>query len=75
METPVVLSADVGLADEVVRAGAGAIGLDAIETLLQDGQRRETMGRNGRALVESRFAWSGVAAEMEEAYCSIRSRR
>lgn len=75
METPVVLSPGVGLADEVVRAEAGAIGLESIEGLLRDGTRRAAMGRNGRALVESRFAWSRVAQEMEEAYCSIRSRR
>lgn len=75
METPVVLSSEVGLAEDVVRAGAGAIGLDAVEALLQDRERRATMGRNGRALVESRFAWNRVAGEMEEAYCSIRSRR
>ena len=37
--------------------------------------RARQMGRNGRALVESRFAWPRVAQEMEEAYCSIRSRR
>lgn len=75
METPVVLSADVGLAEEVVRAQAGVIGLDEVEALLHDPERRATMGRKGRALVESRFSWSRVAEEMEEAYCSIRSRR
>lgn len=75
METPVVLSREVGLADEVVRAGAGVIGFDEVNALLDDRARREEMGRRGRALVESRFAWDRVAAEMEEAYCSIRSRR
>jgi glycosyltransferase involved in cell wall biosynthesis len=75
METPVVLSKDVGLADEVVSAGAGAIGLESIGALLADPGRRARMGANGRALVESRFAWPRVAQEMETAYCSIRSRR
>ena len=75
METPVVLSRGVGLADEVVRADAGVIGLDEVPALLDDRERRARMGRNGRALVESRFAWSRVAQQMEEAYCSIRSRR
>ncbi|HEY0160275.1 MAG TPA: glycosyltransferase [Thermoanaerobaculia bacterium] len=75
METPVVLSREVGLADEVVAAGAGAIGLDAVGALLDDPERRARMGANGRALVESRFAWPRVAQEMETAYCSIRSRR
>ncbi|HKR64969.1 MAG TPA: glycosyltransferase [Thermoanaerobaculia bacterium] len=74
METPVVLSRDVGLADEVTRANAGVIGLENIAALLCDPQRRAEMGRNGRALVESRFAWERVAEEMESA-CSTRSRR
>jgi glycosyltransferase involved in cell wall biosynthesis len=75
METPVVLSADVGLAEEVVRATAGAIGLESIDALLRDRARREEMGRNGRALVESRFTWPRVAEAMENVYrCSIRSR-
>jgi glycosyltransferase involved in cell wall biosynthesis len=68
METPVVLSADVGLADEVTRAGAGIVGLDAVAPLLNDSARRAEMGRNGRALVESRFTWERVAEEMENAY-------
>lgn len=75
METPAVLSSGVGLADEVVSAGAGAIGLDAVPALLDDAVRRAEMGRRGRALVESRFAWPIVAKQMEEAYCAIRSRR
>lgn len=75
METPVVLSDAVGLADEVTRADAGIIGLDKLAALLDDPERRAAMGRNGRALVESRFNWPRVAEEMEEAYCSIRSRR
>jgi glycosyltransferase involved in cell wall biosynthesis len=75
METPAVLSRGVGLADEVVRAEAGVIGMDAAAALLDNRERRAEMGRNGRALVESRFAWPRIAQEMEDAYCSIRSRR
>jgi glycosyltransferase involved in cell wall biosynthesis len=77
-ETPVVLSKGVGLADDVVRAGAGIIGADGIAALLADPARRAEMGRNGRALVESRFTWPRVAAEMEKEYercCSMTSRR
>lgn len=68
METPVVLSRHVGLAEEVVRAHAGVIGLNGIAALLDDPQLCAEMGRNGRALVESRFAWPRVAGEMEKAY-------
>ena len=75
METPVVLSPNVGLAEDVVRADAGVIGLDAVPALLDDRARREMMGRNGRALVESRFAWARVAGEMEEAYRRVMSDR
>ena len=71
METPVVLSRDVGLADEVIHADAGIIGLDGVANLLRDRERRAQMGRNGRMLVESRFAWPRVAQEMEEAYLKI----
>ncbi|HEX6641915.1 MAG TPA: glycosyltransferase [Thermoanaerobaculia bacterium] len=71
METPVALSADVGLADEVVRAGAGIIGLDDAASLLRDPDRRVRMGRNGRALIASRFTWPRVAEEMEKAYATL----
>jgi glycosyltransferase involved in cell wall biosynthesis len=75
METPVVLSPDVGLADEVVRANAGVIGLESMDALLRDPVRRAELGRNGRALVASRFTWPRVAEAMENVYqCSIRSR-
>lgn len=71
METPVVLSRDVGLADEVAHAGAGIVGLEEVAALLRDPERRAQMGRKGRALVESRFTWPRVAEEMERAYASL----
>jgi glycosyltransferase involved in cell wall biosynthesis len=69
-ETPVVLSPGVGLADDVIAANAGVIGLDAIPSLLEDAPRRALLGRNGRKLVEERFAWPRVAEAMENAYRS-----
>lgn len=77
METAVVLSEGVGLTEEVVRAKSGIVGMDGVRALLGDAARRAEMGRDGRALVESRFTWGRVAAEMEEAYrsCSTTSRR
>jgi glycosyltransferase involved in cell wall biosynthesis len=68
METPVVLSKGVGLTEEVLRAGAGLVGVEGVNALLRDPARRAEMGRKGRALVESRFTWDRVAAEMEGAY-------
>jgi glycosyltransferase involved in cell wall biosynthesis len=78
METPVVLTEGVGLAPDVALGRAGVVADDfagAIQTLLDDAPLRAEMGRSGRALIESRFTWPVVAAEMEEAYCSIASRR
>jgi len=71
METPVVLSGDVGLADDVVRAGAGVVGLEEIDALRRDHALRAKMGENGRRLVETKFTWETVADEMERAYRSV----
>ncbi|HEX7707349.1 MAG TPA: glycosyltransferase [Thermoanaerobaculia bacterium] len=75
METPVVLSQGVGLAEEVLRAGAGAIGLEQIARLLDSPDVRKRMGRNGRILVESVFSWPRVALAMEDQYSRIVARR
>lgn len=74
METPVVLSPSVGLAEDI--SGAGTTNADEVGALLADKERRAEMGRRGRALVESKFTWPRVAEQMEEAYrrCSTRSR-
>jgi glycosyltransferase involved in cell wall biosynthesis len=80
-ETPVVVTPEVGLAADVEAAGAGVVTTadalaPALNALLADRARRDEMGRRGRALVEARFTWDRVAAEMEEHYaCSSRSRR
>ncbi len=82
VETPVVVTPGVGLAPDVAAAGAGLVSdgapqplAAAIASILNDRVTAEAMGRRGRALVESRFTWERVAAEMEEAYrCSIASR-
>ena len=68
METPVVLASGVALARDVEAAGAGIVGLEAIGPLLRDTEKRSAMGRNGRRLVESRFAWDTVAEAMERQY-------
>src|SRR6185436_6417367 len=44
MDTPVVVSKEVGLADAVARANAGAVGLESIDALLRDPSRRAEMG-------------------------------
>jgi glycosyltransferase involved in cell wall biosynthesis len=77
METPVAVTPGVGLAPDVAAADAGIVTDDftSLAALLDDEPRRTAMGRNGRALVESAFTWPAVAARMEEAYCSMKSRR
>jgi glycosyltransferase involved in cell wall biosynthesis len=80
METPVVLSPEVGLAEHVAFANAGVMADDfraALTSLLADAALRAELGRNARALVERELTWPRVAAQMEEVYerCSTRSRR
>jgi len=80
-ETPVVITPEVGLATEVEAAGAGVVTTHqqlaaTLRALLGDRAKRAAMGRRGRALVEARFTWDRVAADMEEHYaCSMTSRR
>jgi glycosyltransferase involved in cell wall biosynthesis len=71
----VIVSPEVGVAADVEAARAGIVTHDfaaAIESILRE---PDDYGRNGRALVEAKFTWPMVAAQMEEAYrCSIASR-
>lgn len=77
-ETPVLLTAEVGLADEVRRARAGIVVpaqpreiANAMNKLLADPQERRAMGQRGRHAVETRFTWPHVAAEMEAQYARL----
>lgn len=81
METPVICTPAVGLAPDIEAWGAGMVAerdelAPAINLLLGDPARRTEMGRRGRELVQTQFAWPTVAREMEEQYrCSIASPR
>lgn len=77
-ETPVLLSSGVGVAAMISEAGAGTTVLpsteafaSALNALLADRLRLRSMGRTGRQLVEARFSWDHVAAEMETAYRAL----
>jgi glycosyltransferase involved in cell wall biosynthesis len=79
METPVVVTPQVGLAEDVAAAQAGLVtGLksheiaESVNTLLRNPALAREMGIRGRQLVESRFTWKRVAEEMELAYERIR---
>jgi glycosyltransferase involved in cell wall biosynthesis len=74
-QTPVVVTAEVGLAEDVRRARAGVVVppqpreiANAINALLADPETRRGMGERGRRVVEERFTWPRVAAEMEAHY-------
>lgn len=73
--TPVIVSPVVGLAGAVAESGVGfvvdrspAAVATAVRQLLRDPDEAGAMGRRGRALVESRYTWTRVAAEMEHQY-------
>jgi glycosyltransferase involved in cell wall biosynthesis len=80
-EMPVIVTPEVGLAADVAHAGAGIVtsGLPeplsaAIRRLLDDSESRTAMGKRGRELVNARFTWDHVAAQMEEHYMRIAKR-
>jgi glycosyltransferase involved in cell wall biosynthesis len=77
-QTPVVVTPEVGLAEDVRRAHAGIVVgsqpreiANAINTLLQDPDARREMGERGRRAVEDRFTWPRIAAEMEAHYARL----
>jgi len=78
MSMPVIVTPDVGLAADVEQSGSGLVTRNtpeelaaAIRTMLGDPSRRAEMGARGRQLVEERFTWDRVAAQMEEQYARI----
>jgi glycosyltransferase involved in cell wall biosynthesis len=75
---PVIVTRGVGLAADVEASDCGIVTSGeppplaaAITRLLDDETLQAEMGRRGRALVEKRFTWDRVAAEMEAAYSLI----
>lgn len=73
---PVVASSVGGLIDTVVEDGTGlhvpprdeAEVAAAVGALLDDPDRRGSLGRAGRARAESRYTWKKVAADSERVY-------
>jgi glycosyltransferase involved in cell wall biosynthesis len=79
METPVVVTPEVGLAADIARDGTGLVAngepralAAAIDSLLHDPRRRAAMGSQGRRVVGERYTWEDVARRMEEAYERLR---
>jgi glycosyltransferase involved in cell wall biosynthesis len=79
---PVIVTPEVGIADVVLEAQCGIVtqgdpeklGLE-IKRLLADAELRENMGRAGRYVVESKYAWRGIAQQMLDLYNDILTSR
>lgn len=79
MELPVVASGVHGIPDVVAHEETGLLVppsrpdalADALETLLNDRERRVELGRAGRRLVERRYDWRENAARMERIYLEL----
>jgi glycosyltransferase involved in cell wall biosynthesis len=76
--TPVIVTPEVGLADDVRAAGAGLVASGdasalaaAIGQLVSDPPLQREMGARGRRLVAERFTWPVVAERMEREYARI----
>jgi glycosyltransferase involved in cell wall biosynthesis len=74
---PVVVSAEVGVADLVQRNGCGVVidgGVEqlgrAIARVAADPDAGDEMGRRGKA-VAARYSWASMAAQMEALYQSL----
>jgi len=79
---PVIVTRGVGLAQDIAAAAAGrvvdsdAVSLAAaIVDLLEHPDERRRMGANGRALVESRYAWDRVVRILDAQYESLAAAR
>lgn len=75
---PVVISDRVGIAPEIVAAGAGIIcpmqpaGIaQALRRVLDDAALRQQMGERGRHLVLTSYTWPSIAASVQETYAAI----
>lgn len=73
--TPVVISDQVNIHAEVAAAGAGIVTrcdaaelTEALDTLLRDTSRRQTMGNAGRALVQQKWTWEVVVRQLIDEY-------
>ena len=75
---PVVVSPDVGIEDVVRAAGAGLVTerdpvsvARAVGTILANPATAATMGDAGKGVVDEKFSWSRVGAELETMYGAV----
>jgi glycosyltransferase involved in cell wall biosynthesis len=76
--TPVLVSTEVNLADEIRAVEAGWVVpleptalLETLAYALGHDDERVRRGRAGCALARGRFTWPGVAAELASLYCAV----
>jgi glycosyltransferase involved in cell wall biosynthesis len=81
-ELPVVVSPQVGIAEEIQTHGAGLVSIikaemlaAAIQKLVDNGSLRRQMGAAGRRLVQERYSWPAVCSELVELYQRAIDRR
>jgi glycosyltransferase involved in cell wall biosynthesis len=78
-ERPLVVTESGGIAEAVLGDGTGLVARDsrpagiaaAIRELLSDPERATRMGRRGRVLAETKYAWSRIASDVVSFYRSI----
>ncbi|HXG59031.1 MAG TPA: glycosyltransferase [Thermoanaerobaculia bacterium] len=75
---PVVVTPEVGLADDVAKARAGLVSSGhprdlaaAIARIVNDPEQRHEMGQRARKLVEETFTWPRIAERMEQEYARL----
>ena len=75
---PVVISDQVNIHAEVSTAGAGLVTrcdaddtTQALVTLLQDPERRRTMGKAGRRLVQAHYTWPAIVDALTREYQAV----
>jgi len=75
MACPVIVTAQVGLAEVVAGCGAGLVSnadadslRGAIATVVSDPEQARRMGEAGRGVIADRFSWPAIAATVETTY-------
>jgi glycosyltransferase involved in cell wall biosynthesis len=76
--TPVIVTKEVGICDEVKISSAGLISdgsavdlAEKIRQMLNDTDRSAEMGSNGRSVVRQKYDWSVIATRMEKIYSEL----
>jgi len=76
--TPVVVTGEVGISDEVVASSAGLVSdgspmdlAEKINRIFDNPDYATQMGSNGRSVVRQKYEWSVIAKRMESIYSQL----